>query len=213
MRIEQLGPLWIGSLILVACLFVVPTACASNNVDNWDRTAEENAVYWAIADSVMQPPIRMAVLERSTSGPIPMDTLPPIYWTQLPLERRVQEEIFRDYRSANSRPEPAEVIGSGRVKLVVVDDTVFTNFPRALVPPPAAGQPKTPDFWRTFRARYPDAGGILSMTRPGFSRDHSLAVAEVGTRCGILCGAGQYVVLRKVDGVWRVVHILTYVVS
>jgi hypothetical protein len=58
--------------------------------------------------------------------------------------------------------------------------------------------------WTRFQEKYPEAGGLITFSRPGFSAKGDKALADVGFRCGDLCGAGGLYLLVKEDGNWVV---------
>lgn len=63
---------------------------------------------------------------------------------------------------------------------------------------------KKHDGWKTFYAKYPNAGGIMAFSRVGFNekRDRALVYSTIG--CGWLCGTGHYHLLKKESGKWLV---------
>lgn len=67
--------------------------------------------------------------------------------------------------------------------------------------------------WRTFRTRYTAASGFAEVSRVGFSPDSTEALAFVSVSCGELCGSGQYVQLRRLEGMWNVVGTLLVWIS
>lgn len=58
--------------------------------------------------------------------------------------------------------------------------------------------------WEVFYARYPDAPGITTLSQAGFNNTLDQALVYVGTQSHWLAGAGYYVLLEKVDGLWTV---------
>lgn len=58
-----------------------------------------------------------------------------------------------------------------------------------------------------FLQRFPDnqSWEILSVSQPGFNFSKTEAILYVDHSCGGLCGGGGYILMRKVDGVWRIV--------
>ena len=58
--------------------------------------------------------------------------------------------------------------------------------------------------WPKFQEVYPKASGFIGLTRVGFDADGSMALVEMGYRCGELCGSGGlYVLVDEGDG-WEV---------
>jgi hypothetical protein len=60
------------------------------------------------------------------------------------------------------------------------------------------------DGWKNFYKQYPDSSGYLSFSRVGFNADKTMAIFFRTMSCGILCASGDYYVLERVDGVWKV---------
>jgi len=58
--------------------------------------------------------------------------------------------------------------------------------------------------WQLFHQAFPKAAGILSLSRPGYSKNGQVAIVQVSYSCGSLCGSGEYWVLHKVHGKWVV---------
>lgn len=58
--------------------------------------------------------------------------------------------------------------------------------------------------WDLFHAKYPNATSINTLSRVGFSKDKTLALVYYTYSCGALCGQGQYVLLRKHEGQWKI---------
>jgi hypothetical protein len=58
--------------------------------------------------------------------------------------------------------------------------------------------------WRGFFRKYPNAPGIIVVSRIGFNAEHTEAVVYTGRSCGTLCGQGEFAHLVKQDGTWTV---------
>jgi hypothetical protein len=58
--------------------------------------------------------------------------------------------------------------------------------------------------WTRFQANYPEAGGLITLSRVGFDEKGDKALAVFGFRCGDLCGAGGIYLLVKENGDWKV---------
>jgi hypothetical protein len=55
-----------------------------------------------------------------------------------------------------------------------------------------------------FEARFPDNFGYFVVSHVGLNLNKTEALLYVDHFCGGLCGGGEYVLLRKVNGVWHV---------
>ena len=59
-------------------------------------------------------------------------------------------------------------------------------------------------YWESFYRRYPHSSGLVFFSKVGFNDRHDQAFVYVATSCGGLCGGGDYVLLKKVNGEWIV---------
>jgi hypothetical protein len=55
-----------------------------------------------------------------------------------------------------------------------------------------------------FQKRFPNNFGYIATSQPGFNFRKTEAILYIDHFCG-LCGGGGYILMRKVNGVWRVV--------
>ncbi len=62
--------------------------------------------------------------------------------------------------------------------------------------------PKEQDGWRNFASKYPKSNGIVRLYEISFDEDRTQASVNVVHQCGLLCGEGRDVFLRKKDGKW-----------
>jgi len=60
--------------------------------------------------------------------------------------------------------------------------------------------------WKLFNAKYPGAIGFTIVSRIGFNSEHDQALVYLGNSCGLLCGHGYLVVLKKHNGKWKVLN-------
>jgi hypothetical protein len=58
--------------------------------------------------------------------------------------------------------------------------------------------------WEEFYQLYPKSQGIMSVSRIGFNPSKTQALVYVGNVCGGLCGIGDFFLLRKESGKWRI---------
>jgi hypothetical protein len=57
--------------------------------------------------------------------------------------------------------------------------------------------------WSQFHKKYPGSSGVLNFSEVAFDFEQRQALVGVSHNCGGECGAGGFVLLRKVDGIWR----------
>jgi len=60
------------------------------------------------------------------------------------------------------------------------------------------------DGWKRFYEKYAGSFGTVSVSAIGFNRERNQALVYVVRACGSLCASGQYVLLVKTDGKWKV---------
>jgi hypothetical protein len=59
--------------------------------------------------------------------------------------------------------------------------------------------------YRELQQRFPNNLGYFAVSQPGFNLSKTEAVLYIDHFCPGLCGGGEYVLMHKVNGVWRVV--------
>lgn len=110
--------------------------------------------------------------------------------------RGVSRDTLDDFRARNERPgRLARSLAPG-AELLFIDAHEY----QALAPVKEGRRD-----WAPFYARYPDAAGVIFLSRVGFNGARTEALVEVGRGCGLGCGEGEFVFLRKSAGAWRVV--------
>jgi hypothetical protein len=62
-----------------------------------------------------------------------------------------------------------------------------------------------PGGWEEIRGRAPGSNAVVTISRPGYSRDASLALVYVIAVCEGLCSESHYVLLSRDGGEWKVV--------
>jgi hypothetical protein len=73
-------------------------------------------------------------------------------------------------------------------------DTIFSQCPRG---------------WEILSARFPGCGGYVTLSNVGRDSAGSEALVYTEDHCGVLCGEGTFVYLRRGDEGWRVEKKLT----
>jgi hypothetical protein len=56
--------------------------------------------------------------------------------------------------------------------------------------------------WHNFYLKYPDSREMMSFSRVGFSPQLDMGLVCIGYQLGPLAGGGDYILLKKQDGVW-----------
>jgi hypothetical protein len=161
-----------------------PTVTPSPNIE-----AEEYTVYSAL---VRRNPIgynlgaSFVVREQTVAG---LDML------ELALENahRLPSQLVDSYRSRNAASYTLDPNLDIEQDYVLMPQEVFDQI---------LGRKGA--RWTDFEARYPGASGFILISRVGFNADGDQALANMGYRCGDLCGAGGLYLLVKEDGNWKV---------
>ena len=185
------------SLMLVLVLL---TSCAQARISagRWltQQTLDQPEEYFVYAtllkERFLTPEIKRLVIEAYTS---------------------IDDQSFSDLdetikRAAPLSAETAANFRSKRARLKLHDDfglAVEVDFlsqkERATI---FKRSSKNYDGWRAFYGKYPASPGILKLSRVGFNADKSQALIFVAHSCGWLCGEGNYFVLVKKDGEWKI---------
>ena len=103
-------------------------------------------------------------------------------------------EAINDYCNKNKEDNNLDLIGPLSVKHVVLAknqlEKIFTP------------GPNLNEKWEEFYKIYPDTEGIVTLSRPGFSKDRSIAVIYMWNQYASLGGIGEYYIFEKKDGRW-----------
>ncbi|HEU0052047.1 MAG TPA: hypothetical protein VFQ39_02675 [Longimicrobium sp.] len=142
-------------------------------------TVTEDAAVWSavLREKVKSDESRTIVLRDATVPPFTLDSL-----------RRLTlgSELVRALSEANARSGPVRGPFSLPNRVVLVS-------------------PKARDHeWSRLRDKYPDAGGVIAVSLPGYDAGRTRAIVYMAYDCGFLCGEGTMVVLARDTGGWRV---------
>jgi hypothetical protein len=66
----------------------------------------------------------------------------------------------------------------------------------------SSGQPAVD--WDNFFQEFTNAPGILRLSRAGYDKDQSNALIYIEHQCGIACGSGRFVHLKRTEALWEV---------
>jgi hypothetical protein len=109
--------------------------------------------------------------------------------------RGVSRDTLDDFHARNKRPSPLVSKLDLGVKVLFIAGREY----KALVPVKRGSSE-----WGPFYAKYPEAAGVIFLSRAGFNGGRTEALVEVGRGCGLGCGEGAFVFLRKDGGSWKV---------
>jgi hypothetical protein len=101
-------------------------------------------------------------------------------------------QAVKDFCSKNTKNHNIDSIGSLTVRHVVMTKEQETDLFRT----------RGKDGWEEFYKIYPKSPGIITLSRPGFSKDGTIAVIYIGNQRHGVVGEGQIYVFQKIDGKW-----------
>lgn len=61
-----------------------------------------------------------------------------------------------------------------------------------------------PERWAEFYEKHEGLKGVMSLSLPGYSSKYDLAVVQISSACGWLCGGDSFWIAKKVSGKWQV---------
>jgi hypothetical protein len=108
------------------------------------------------------------------------------------------KETYEDFDSCNKKSTALTDKFNLKVKVNLVGEEIDRIFYES------RQSNSKEDGWEVFHKKYPTAGAIITLSRVGFNKDKSQALVFVAHSCGWLCGEGNYILLEKKDGVWKV---------
>jgi hypothetical protein len=104
----------------------------------------------------------------------------------------VPDDAVQSFREVNRNPHALSTALVGRLQVQLLTDAKQTA------------------LWngggrvRGFSSVYPQAVGLITLSRVGFSSDETIAIVEYGLTQGGFNGGGRVYVLKLVDGSWQV---------
>jgi hypothetical protein len=166
-----------------------------------DSVADANEIYRLLVQKefIFNDEIKLIVLEAETTGcPMYEDESASEKWgVSQPFHEMLKESMpeadpqtLDNYLAANKSRKPLRVADLG-IDYVLVNNSDL----------PDGGYER---FWTRFYEKYPNSSGLVFFSDIGFNAQHDQAFLYAGRTCGGLCGAGEYVLLRKVNGKWEI---------
>ncbi len=174
-----------AAVLLTAVLIALATASAATSLEE-----HETSIYSALINHGLAGAAKMIVIAAETTGDpaaIAAQDDAPAMLTDL----GVPAETLLNWQQRNARrstiDQPLNL--SATYQLLDAEDRaeLFANVE------PAAG-------WSQFFARYPDAPGLLRLSRAGFDDSLMHALVYVEYQCGEVCGSGRLVHLSNEHG-------------
>lgn len=116
------------------------------------------------------------------------------------LDQRIAEAVF-DFCDKNTDTEKQMFVGKIKVKHVMLSQE---NEAQIFDTEKNGGR----DGWKVFREHYPQSPGIITLSRPGFSTDGSVAVIYMSNRSNWLVGHGRIYVYELENNRWNEIKLL-----
>jgi hypothetical protein len=158
--------------------------------------AEEQVVYREILAQKYPASFYVIQAETDPDG-TPGDSSPPdqqVMASQVTICRDVRSETTSNYLERNDSAHPVAADMNLAVSYVLITDEELEQI--------FSG---SSDGWQTFYARYPNAPGIIKLSRVGFDERMDQALVYVGHMFGGLGGEGGFYLLQKDGSAWAVV--------
>jgi hypothetical protein len=176
--------------LLAACTGGMPTPVPTPSAEQMD--AEEQAVFAALLQKFYPAAsyVIMDTTSTSPSGITDIDSNLDRIKQDMRLVDPATSESFRQRNDAAHRIHANMELGAPYVLLSQAEMALIFSPNR--------------DGWQAFYEQYPDAPGITTFSRVGFNTTLDQALVYVGTMSHYLAGAGYFVLLNKVNGVWIV---------
>ena len=178
----------------------VDTSVVSPVVLVSDSAEDANEIYRVLIqrDSTFNDELKLIVIQAETTGcRMYEDESVSVDWEHQTFQEMLKESMpeaspqtLDNYLEANKSPKPLRVANLG-INYVLVKESELSH--------DDIGQ-----FWSRFYKKFPNASGLLFFSDVGFNNRHDQAFVYAGRTCGGLCGSGEYVLLRKINGKWEI---------
>ena len=125
----------------------------------------------------------------------------PGYVPSFDLARRVPEadaSTISNFTSAND--SPISFAGLSFHQDLAVSVLADKDYERLFISRPLPGV----DVWKPFYDAFPQATGVIQLSRAGFSSDGRQALVYIGRQSHLLAGEGSMVLLRRDEKGWRI---------
>jgi len=104
-------------------------------------------------------------------------------------------EIYHEWQKRNRHRVPIEEALNVTASYVLIDTAKLT----AIF---SSGQPAID--WDNFFKEFPNAPGILRLSKSGYDKEELNALIYIEHQCGIDCGSARFVHLEKAENLWNV---------
>ena len=171
----------------------IETSTSSQPINS--LTNEEYAVYDTVIKSLYQTEsIELIVINDHTATDLaPGETLEQaMQYVQDNMEQVIDPETLADYKNQNQKSIQLEESFSLDIPYILLTETQSNQILDAT------------NNWDNFNQTYPNAQGIMTLSRVGFNAGRDQAVLYIGNRAGLGTGEGFYVFLTKEGEEWAI---------
>lgn len=182
-------------LAIVFCSAAFSSASRSSVATQADSETEEYAVYSALLNEKMIGERTKLVVIKEETIAVDLKDDPVGRDSKYVIERLspLSQATLDDYQTKNGESRSLTRNFDLKVNYVLLskteNDVIFKEGPGG---------------WKAFYEKYPDSSGYVGFSRVGFNRKMNQALVYVVHGCGGLCGTGNYVLLVKENGLWKV---------
>ena len=118
-------------------------------------------------------------------------------WSQVKIRiSSLTDEIIADYESVRKSEADLKEKFDIPLKYTLIADKKL----RKLIPHPNGAM----EHWNEYYKLYPKSAGYNSFSRVGYDKSGRTALVYFVNWCGSLCGTGNYVLVEKSEGGWKV---------
>jgi len=192
-------------LSILSMVALLALLVPSSPIEQGVSTTEEYEVFSALVNDLFaKDNVKLVVITNPTCCDKPnMDPQSESWKMYLEYLGPVSNETLEDYVARNRQPIALETKFKLKTNYQIVPyegvEKLFSNV-------------DLDDAWKTFYSKYPASGGYIRLSRIGFNKTKDQAMVSTAWMCNTLCGEGNYVVLTKQDGSWKVLKkVVTWV--
>ena len=180
--------------LLTALIVLVGQTVLAQSPRAVDASTEEYAVYSAvIADRFAGTHYDRIVIQNVTeSNDVTIETINRNERYFARMFPALKNGVARDYNIRNKEPLRFKDSLVLKMEYVLIDEKEIEKVFKD-------------SAWEEFYKKYPNSGGLISLSRPGFNSGMNQALIYRQYWCDWLCGAGNYLLLKKSGDRWTVV--------
>ena len=164
-----------------------------------DSAEDVNEIYRVVVRDrfTFNGEVKLVVLQSQTTGcPMYEDESVKGEWGNTKPFHQIVKEMMPEAESQTLD----DYLGKNKTRDSLIISNLGINF--VLVTDSDLPDDKFDRFWSKFYKKFPDSSGIIFFSKVGFNGRHDQAFVYAGRNCGDLCGEGEYVLLKKLNGKW-----------